>query len=379
MVESLHIAMIIQDYLPVGGGAERQLASLIPHLTTKGCRVVVVTRKRPGLKGYEIVGDVPVVRIPLFGPKAVRSLGFVFAATLFLLRRRIDVLHAHGLLSPATIAVWLKKLTKTPVVAKVLRGGDLGDLDRISKKPFASIRKKWILPNIDRFVVVSQEIDSELERIGVPLEQRIRLPNGVDTDRFAPLAAQNKATLRAELGLPDAPVAVFSGRLSPEKNIDALIGVWKSLSEISPESVLLILGTGEQEETLRSIADRRVVFVGQVTDVVPFLQASDLFVLPSETEGLSNAMLEAMAVGLPVVVTAVGGAPDVIQHGVDGFLIPPRSPADMREALRVLMLDRNLRSQVGAAARRKMVEKYALPVVAEKLWASYLDLVGEGE
>ena len=376
---SLHIAMIIQDYLPFGGGAERQLASLIPHLKSKGGRISVVTRKQKDLPMYEIVDGVTVCRIPLFGSKTIRSLGFIFASTLVLSHWKADILHAHGLLSPATAAVWAKKRTKAPVIAKVLRGGCFGDLDRISSKPFGSVRQKWLLSQIDRFLVISQEIDSELERIGIPIERRIRLPNGVDTDRFAPISEQEKIALRAELGLPDVPIAVFLGRLSPEKHVDMLIRVWKSLSTTLPDSVLLILGTGEQEEDLKKIADDRVKFVGQTTNVVPYLQASDLFMLPSETEGLSNAMLEAMAVGLPVVVTAVGGAPDVINHKVDGWLIKPMCPEEMSDALQALLLDQGLRQQLGIAARKKMVEKFALPMVAEKLWNNYLELVrGEG-
>jgi glycosyltransferase involved in cell wall biosynthesis len=114
-----------------------------------------------------------------------------------------------------------------------------------------------------------------------------------------------------------------------------------------------------------------VQFAGQVDDAGPYLQAADLFVLPSSTEGLSNAMLEAMSCALPVLATRVGGAPDVIEHNVHGRLIPPDDVDALQRGLETLLPDRTLRFRLGAAARKRILSDFSLDSVAEQLSALY--------
>jgi glycosyltransferase involved in cell wall biosynthesis len=112
-------------------------------------------------------------------------------------------------------------------------------------------------------------------------------------------------------------------------------------------------------------------FTGQVKDAVPYLQAADLFVLPSSTEGLSNSMLEAMSCGLPVLATTVGGAPDVIEHGKNGFLIPPDDVDSLRRGLQTLLADGTLRFTLGSNARARILADFSLDSVADRLAALY--------
>ena len=110
-------------------------------------------------------------------------------------------------------------------------------------------------------------------------------------------------------------------------------------------------------------------------DVAPYLQAADLFVLPSAAEGLSNALLEAMATGLPCVATAVGGAPEVVTGGETGLLVPPGEPERLLEAVVALMADAERRAELGRGARRTVETRYALSVVAARLLALYREVV----
>ena len=376
MRKPLRVAHIIQAYLPLGGGAERLVATLAPLLRRQDVEIVVLTRRYAGLAPLETIDSVPVHRLPIPGPKPMAALSFTLAALPLLQRLRPDVIHAHELLSPATIAVAAKRLLGgIPIVAMPHRGGYLGDIDKLQQRSLGQQRLALLRRHVDAFVTISREIDAELEGVGIPPRQRVSIPNGVDTRRFVPLPAADRQTLRRQLGLPQAPVAIFTGRLVAEKCIDQLIAVWPAVRVAHPDACLLLLGTGPQEETLRQAASAGIRFTGRVEDVVPFLQAADLFVLPSATEGLSVALLEAMAAGLAPVATAVGGTPDLIEHGRNGWLIPAGDPAALQNAILTLFADRQQRQQMSQRGRQQVVREYALPVVAQRLRTLYDQLI----
>lgn len=371
----MRVAMIIQSYYPHVGGAERQLATIAPLLQARGVDVQILTRRYTGLRPFEMIGDVPVHRLPIPGPKAMASLTFTLAAQPLLYRLKPDIIHAHELLSPTTTAVLAKRLMGIPVVAKVLRGGVLGDIAKLKTRQTGVQRLAAMQRHVNSFITISQEIDQELADLGVPPAQRPFIPNGVDTDRFAPIPAAQRETLRRELGLPAGLITIFTGRLSPEKRIDQLIAIWPQVRSAQPEASLLLLGTGEQETELKQQAGEDVIFQGAVPDVAPYLQAADLFVLPSATEGLSNALLEAMAASLPVVASNVGGAPDLIAPGVNGRLIAPDAPTDLAQVVITLLGDGLQRAQLGERARQKVLRDYALPTIVDKLCGLYEQLL----
>jgi glycosyltransferase involved in cell wall biosynthesis len=378
----MRVAMFIQGYYPLLGGAERQLASLAPRLQARGVDVHVITRRYPGLVAFEMVDGVPVHRMPIPGNKITASLGFTISSILQVRRLRPAVLHAHELLSPTTTAVSAKRLLGIPVVAKPLRGGRLGDIQRLQRMPFGARRLATFRRSVDAFIVISREIDAELDQVGVPPARRVFIPNGVDTERFTPLPPREQSApllprdaLRESLGLPDGPVAVFSGRLAPEKRVDRLLGVWPAVRAACAGATLLVLGSGPEAARLREMAAPGVRFAGQIDDVAPYLQAADLFVLPSVAEGLSNALLEAMAAGLPTIVTAVGAAGEVIEHGYDGWLIQPDDEAGLQAALIGLLGDATQRTSLGRNARQRVLQRYGLDRTADRLCELYAAVV----
>lgn len=376
MPEPVRIAMVIQSYLPRLGGAERQVAALAPLLQAQGFEIEVFTRRYPGMIARETVGGVPVHRVPVFGPKALASLLYTVGSLNAIRAFRPQLLHAHELLSPATTALAAKRFLGVPVVAKVLRGGELGDIAKLKSKRTGQKRMAEMARQVDAFAVISQEIDHELSEMGVPAERRLFIPNGVDTDRFQP--ATDQRSVRAALGLPtDIPIVLYAGRLVPEKRVDLLVDVWPMIRSRFPEALLVIAGSGEQESALRAAAGAGVRFVGAVDNVPAYLQAADVFILPSSTEGLSNAMLEAMSAGLAVVATAVGGAPDLITHGENGWLFAPDDTPALRLGLETLLADAALRRRFGMGARAVIVERYSLRATAESLGVLYRRLLSE--
>jgi glycosyltransferase involved in cell wall biosynthesis len=124
-------------------------------------------------------------------------------------------------------------------------------------------------------------------------------------------------------------------------------------------------------QSLKEQASKGIIFTGRVDNVLPYLQSADVFVLPSAREGLSNSLIEAMATSLPVVVTSVGGAPDIIEDGVNGYLVEPDDVIGLQSTLAMVLGSQESREKAGKAARQKIIERYTLTTVADELRKLY--------
>jgi glycosyltransferase involved in cell wall biosynthesis len=224
-------------------------------------------------------------------------------------------------------------------------------------------------------VCISREIEAELAGIGIAPARCHHIPNAVDTDHFKPLPAGAKSEQRARLELPDDLTVIYTGRLAPEKRVEHLLAIWPGVRSKFPEARLLILGAGPLRPALERMAGPGVGFLGRIDDVAPYLRAADVFVLPSAWEGLSIALLEAMASGLAVIVTDVGGARDVIRPAENGWLVPPDDRAALQAGMLGLLGDASLRASLGSQARQDMERAHALPVIGGQLVALYHQLL----
>jgi glycosyltransferase involved in cell wall biosynthesis len=373
------VAMLIQKYYPHVGGAERQIQQLAPRLQERGFDVCVITRHEKGLARLETIDGVTVYRLACPGPKPLAAIFYIWSAVRLLSKLHPDLVHAHEILSPASAALLAKYFHGWPVLVKILRGGLRGDIYKLRRRPFWTQRFRVLCEGVDSFVVISQEIDQELTALGVPTTKRAYIPNGVDTDLFGPLQDVEKNHLRLDLQLPvDAPLVVYLGRLTSEKKVDHLLNIWPDIRAAFPRTELLIVGTGPEETRLRtqSASLAGVRFTGQVNDSRRYLQAADVFVLPSATEGLSNSLLEALSAGLPVLATSVGGTPDVISHEKNGYLIPPDDLPALKMGLMTLLSDPSLRASLGSGGRQRILADYSLDSVAMRLEALYSSLLG---
>lgn len=369
---SIRVVILSHGYYPRIGGAERQLAAVAPLLQARGVETHILTRRLPGTKPFERLDGIPIYRLPVPGPKPLASLTFTLAALALIKRLDPDLIHAHELISPATTAIVAKKLYGRPVVATVHRSGAIGDVMRLKSRFFGKARLSLLCQDIDVFCVISSEIDKELAAEGVPVQKRVQIPNGVDVERFVPLSSAKRAGLRSRLKLPtDAQIVIFHGRLVPEKQVDYLINIWNSVCSVVPQALLLILGSGAEENWLKRRAGEGILFMGDQSDVVPYLQASDIFVLPSKAEGLPVALLEALACGLPAVASAVGGSPEVIRHMETGWLVPPGNPIALSEAIVTLLSDEKLHHKLRRKARILAVNNYSLVKMADRLCDLY--------
>ena len=364
--ERLRVAMIIQNYVPALGGAERQLASVAPLLLRAGIEPVVVTRSMAGRPTYDCVDDVRVIRVPTPGPKSFRSLSFVWGARRTLRSLQPDVIHAFDTLTPSLIALGHRRKHGTPVAIKLLRSGYLGDLQRLARKPGGQRRLERLLGETDRFVVISHEIDGELADLGVAEGRRSWLPNGVDVKKFRPSSRQRP---RYRVG---GPIVVATGRLAPEKRLTELAERWDRVRQAAPGAKLRIVGEGPERTALTEYEG--VELMGLRDDVDLVLRRCDVYVSASAAEGLSNSLLEAMAAALPCIVTDVGGVADLFADTGCGIAVPADDLDQLVDELIRLLADPDLRFDLGRRARERVRAGWSLNAAGDRLAQLYREL-----
>jgi len=211
---------------------------------------------------------------------------------------------------------------------------------------------------------------------------RIRpIPNGVDCDRFSPATRELRLRARGALGIPPTSlVALFAGRLAEDKGISYLIDAWRHVETKGPAHQWCLIIAGEElrqgEYRPRGERELRTVrFVGKVPDIRPLLQAADVLIHPSLSEGLSNVVLEAMATGLPVVGTRTAGLKEQVVDGVTGVLVSTRDAEALAEAVGALLGNGERRVRLGAAGRDRAVQRFDLSSVVDAYEKLYHELM----
>ena len=224
----------------------------------------------------------------------------------------------------------------------------------------------------DAIVCVS---DAERERgreSGIRADLRV-IPNGVDLERWPAAGDAERARARADLGLGDGPLAVCVGRLSRQKAQDVLLMAWPQVSVSVPQASLVLVGDGPERSELEDRRVEGVTFAGNRTDVPRWLAAADVVVMPSRWEGMSLAMLEAMATARPLVATAVAGATEALAEG-GGAVVPVEDPDALAHAISERLNDKELAATEGRAARRRVEEVYDFRITANSIAKLYEEL-----
>lgn len=374
MPEMLRLAIVTSYFYPHIGGIATQLSALAPRLHAAGAEVHVLA---PEAQAEPYAGSgVTVHPLRIRGQRLASSSAFVTQSVALLARLRPHVIHAHELLLPTTASVLAKPLAGARLVVSVHSAGpDLGEIARLQRARWGQRRLAYLRTQVDRFVGVSHAILQEMADAGIPEARRVLIPNGVDLNRFQPLEGDGKQALRSRLGLPAGALAIYTGRLSTEKRVESLVRVWPQILKVRQDAQLVIVGDGPEEEKLKQLAGPGIHFIGATREVSAYLQAADLLVLPSASEGFSLSVLEGMACGLPVVATRVGGVPDLVVDGITGLLTPVDDQAALIAGMSALLADPVRCTEMGASARRRAISVFSLDSVALRLYDLYQQVV----
>jgi glycosyltransferase involved in cell wall biosynthesis len=367
------VLVLTTYYHPVLGGVETHARQLAAHLHRTGFGVEVVTKRvRRGDPDESTVDDVPVHRVGPFGERSASGKWIAspaFAVKMLALASRFDVILCVDYRGIGVAAVAIGALLGRPVIAQgetagVLTGAVDGSRSGLPPESLATRIVKWparvVYRWADHIVCIGRDLESEALRAGVPRDRVHYQPPGVDLTQFHPPGPDDVARIRRALGWPaDRRIALFVGRLSVEKGAMDLVEAWEFASR--PEALLVLVGPdmpghpwdaggpARAYVAAHGLGDR-VRFEGPASDTSAFYRAADLFVQPSHFEAFGSSALEAMASGLPIVSSGVGGLGDFLHDGQNALLHEPRSPASLGAALRRLLDDASLRERLATAA-----------------------------
>jgi glycosyltransferase involved in cell wall biosynthesis len=377
----LRILYVINSLLP--GGAEAVVSQWATCLQQMGHTVEICTVYTKGPWGKQLeqrgitLHDLALdPGIEMYNMRRKYDLRVVWPLSRLIRQGNYHIVHVH--LFPASLFTAMASLLSR------------GQPYTFSEHNAHNRRRRWLIFKlVDWFIysryaqviAVSEEVRKALTHWLPHCIEKIQvIPNAIDPSRFRIPQVQVQP-LRQALGLNcKEHVVLYAGRMEPAKGIDVLIQAAARLNAGEVPVKFLIAGSGPLRSTLEQQAanlnlNGRVVFLGMRNDIPLLLHLADLVVLPSRWEGLPIILLEAMAAQRPVLATAVGGIPDVLEHGVSGWLVPPEDPPALAQAIGHLLQDTTLRQQLSSQAFQLLCTQYSLEAAMNKLLTIYAQLL----
>lgn len=355
-------------------GAGRLMVEWTRALLDQGVAVTPVVLREAGALGERARREgLPFVFLErgLYDPRTLLEMARLMR------HHRIQVAHLQGFGATAFGRV-AATLTGVPVIVHVHTDY------RFEPKGypwFVRLFDRALAPRTDLALAVSEYARRfAVEVQGLPPERTRVVHSPVDLSCFSPASPEERAVYRSELGLADHERAVVCvTRFHPVKGVDVLLESWRGIVAEVPAARLLLAGEGPLREELERMAERTGVvetvrFLGYRQDVRAFLSAGDLAVIPSRSEGFCLAGLEALACGVPVVATRVGGNPELVRDGENGVLVEPEDPTALAAAIVRLLADEALRNRLAGRARES-VRRYGLDAYARTLVDCYRSLL----
>lgn len=373
----MRIARIVDSL--TWGGVEKAQLTFATELHRRNISLTIMSLDRcdpPIEEPLRALG----VRIELFLARGLLNPQRIARIVRFLKQERVDVLQTH-LTYGNIIGAMVGRLSGIPTVAT------LHSAKRVQQERLSDYGREWLETLALRFgvqrVLAVGQVVTRAHQSRIPNKHIHIIPNAAPAPHT--ITRAERETLRAELcgGDPTRTVLIAVGRLTPAKGFGDLLTAVAQLREHYPTALLVIVGDGELTDTLTAqIASlglqEHVRLLGYRDDVPRLLCASDVFVSSSHWEGLSWALLEAMATGLPVVATDVGEVPIVLVEGT-GLIVPPQNPALLAEGLRSLLDDPARMRVLGEAARQHVNRHYSVSAWVDQHLALYEEMIGERE
>jgi glycosyltransferase involved in cell wall biosynthesis len=356
------------------GGYELATLALSRSLREQGIPVLIVTT---ATRVQNTAEDEDIIRIEARGRRTLLHIFPRLLAILVRERSKYSIIHCPTFSHLSGLAVLAGRMLRCPTLLRVATENDVREFAEGRHWKYRLFF--WLLRGATSVIAPSAAIRDELLRAGFSSERVVYFANAVDVNRFRPATPVEKAQAKIALRLSNETVVIGTvARLVQRKGIDVLLRAF-AIVRHSHRVHLLVLGDGPLGEELRALAhelriEDSVSWLGFQADPVKWLQAMEVFAFPSRLEGVPNAVLEAMAAGLPIVATTIGGVIDLLEEGRTGFLIPPDDPDALAAALDRLIRNAPLRADLGSSARSRAVEVFSLSGNLSLLMDLYLAL-----
>lgn len=374
-------------------------------LVRNGVEVHVVTQHNPEAAYKEEIEGIHIHRFKWLEPKEFRALihfkglkdnfrlvtyliSLFFNLMWIVKKHDIKVIHAHHTIPVGLVGVIIGKIMRTPVVITshlmdiTTHGTDEGPLGNIKDFESNFFYRKLIsfsLNSCKKIVAVSADLANRIIQMGIDPEKTIVLRNAVDIHRFKPV---KNIEMRNKYNIKENEILiVFAGHLEPFKGIFELLDAFYEIRKKNQNVKLVVIGGGQSEKEVKEIVSKynlngHITFTGKISPdtIQNFYQMADIFTLPSYTEGLPLVVVEAMACGLPIVASCVGGIPEIVKNNENGFLIPPRNKEKLAQKLDILINNRELREKFGKKSVELIDNEFNIDKRVNKLINIYKDI-----
>jgi glycogen(starch) synthase len=375
--------LMLTDYFPPhsGGGVEVVVDQLSRGMADRGHQIHVLTLNTRGGERREERGNLTISRVPALDLTGIVGVQFAISvhtipALISELRTfKPDLIHVHNLFfRNSEAAALVARFSSTPVLLTMHLGDMGGGFSAV--KALTTLYEKTvgrcIVRSADRITGVSAAVASHAGSLGASSSQVQVIPNGVDTSLFFP-AEQ----------VPEIPIVLAVGRLVPNKGMDTLVKSVPGVLRSVPNVRFVIAGDGPTNSSLRKLVESlgvedSVEFLGHRSDVPDLLRGATVFSRPSTLEGMPLTVLEAMATGLPVVATPVGGTPELIVDGQNGYLTPVGDSAELADAIAMVLSDPDGAARMGLRNLETVRSEYTWQRVIERTEALYFEMTPQG-
>ncbi len=358
------------------GGTEGQFVRLVRGLDRNRYDILIGCLHRNGilLEQVEQLG-LPIVEFPINSLYNYQSAKLFLRLVRFLHREHVQILHAFGFYT-SIFTVPAGRIAGVPVVLA-------------SRRELLNLRSPWQQRAIriackfaTGVIVNSRAAGDDVTDGGYVNRKKVELlPNCINLQEFK--ASRPSEEIRRELAIPAASIVVGAlGNLRPEKDLGAFLLAARGVRNIDPTVEFLVIGDGAGRDDLKRLAvaldlSECVHFLSDRSDVPDLIAVLDILVMSSYTESFPNAILEAMAMGVPVIATHVGGIPEIVDEGQTGFLVPPKDPKAITDRILDLCQNSSQRLRMGRAARKRVEDEFTVQEITGKLESIYVKLLRE--
>ena len=372
------------------GGPALHVAYLTAGLRERGYETTLVAGSLArGEDSMAFVADelgVGVLRIDELGREIspLRDLAATLRLARLIRRERPDILHTHTAKAGTVgrVAALLAGRKGPPIVVHTFHGHVLRGYFGPVRSLFFRLLERWLAGRTTALIAVSPQVRDDLVALHVaPPERFVVIRLGIELDKRVAGSRDGRLESRRYLGIaPDRFAVGWIGRMTTVKRTDDVLVAFKRLRDRGVDACLCMVGDGPDRAQLERRAHdlgivRDTLFLGYQEDVAPFYAAFDALVLPSSNEGTPVSAIEALAAGRPVVATRVGGVPDVVEEGEDGFLVEPGDTDELADRLAQLARDPALRKRMGEAGRQRVLPRYAVERLVDDVDRLYRSLL----
>lgn len=366
----MKIAILVSHFPPKYlAGTEIATYNIVKHIA-KNHEVHVITRMHRDLPRYEEKDGFFIHRVWYLDFSVLKIIYYI-TAPLKVLKIKPDIIHGQMIFPNGFLAVILGWLLKKPSITYV-RGSDIYTRSGLFKKTIG----RFVLKRSNRVIALTNDMKKEILKI-VDRKDVIVVPNGIEISKFN----LNRDNCRRELNIQEnKKIILFVGRLIEIKGVEYLIRAMKEILKDIPDAKLMIIGDGENEKNLKNLSvnlgvEEKIDFIGKVpNDKIPvYMKAADVFVLPSLSEGFPVTLLEAMAAGLPILATKVGGIPEIIKDEENGFLVQPANSSDIAKKVIDLLADKE-KMEIMKQNNKEKAKNYDWDAIVKQLVTIYHDI-----